>query len=404
MESVVRKSCLRNVVACGFLLGVVLSAVGLLTSDSVKAARIEAVKGKQYRMSKRHGPWMIMVASFCDIPKTRLDRENGRTIRIKNDRYSPGISAQEAADRLVYQLRKKGIPAYAFSQDDLPARKNAAGRRGRGRRQPTPLLEEEGSVCVLAGNYSHSNDKVAQRTLSYIKTKFQPRLLTDVDKQAREKVDRTLFQKVRSGGILRRTPGRPQPLSGAFLTTNPLLTPEEAARRRRDPLLLKLNSGAKYSLLDNPGRFTVIVATSFIESQSLNGSRQSRKAIKNFQISQPLDETAMKAWQLAATLREGRTPINNGKLGLTRRKFDAYVYHDRRGSVVTVGSFNSPNDPRIAELKKNFGAKVRKNPRTGRDVLIAEVVTLPDPKTKGASLQSWIFDPYPRVMKVPILR
>jgi hypothetical protein len=240
--------------------------------------------------------------------------------------------------------------------------------------------------------------------LSYIKQRFKPRLLSDVEKQARERGDRTLFQKVRSGGILRRTPGRPKPLSGAFLTTNPLLTPEEAARRRRDPLLLKLNSGAKYSLLDNPGRFTLIVATSFIESKTSNGSRQSRKALENFRISQHLDETAMKAWQLAATLREGRIPINNGKYGLTRRKFEAYVYHDRRGSIVTIGSFNSPNDPRIAELKKNFGAKVRRNPRTGRDVLIAEVATLPDPKNKGASLQSWIFDPNPRVMKVPILR
>ena len=37
------------------------------------------------------------------------------------------------------------------------------------------------------------------------------------------------------------------------MTTNPLLSDEELAVRRRDPFIVKLNSGGDYSLLTNPG-------------------------------------------------------------------------------------------------------------------------------------------------------
>ena len=40
-----------------------------------------------------------------------------------------------------------------------------------------------GGICVLAGNYPTSNDKVAQRTLKFIK-EFQPQFLRDVEAQA----------------------------------------------------------------------------------------------------------------------------------------------------------------------------------------------------------------------------
>ena len=110
------------------------------------------------------------------------------------------------------------------------------------------------------------------------------------------------------------------------------------------------------------------------------------------------------AWQLARTLREGRVPFRNSEFRVIQRNFEAYVFHDRYGSIVTIGSFSSVNDPLIAEYKKIFGSKIRKNPQTGQDVLIAEVITLPDPKNRGASLRSWIFDPAPRLIEVPDLR
>ena len=386
-----------------FLLAAVSLALLIPTSPLMAKGPIEAVKGKQYRLSKRHGPWMIMVANFADIPKTRVEIEGGRAIRVKNERYRDGLSAQEAADNLVFELRDKGIPAYTFSQSDVSDEVNTRDRFNRQR--TATILAQKGRVCVLAGNYPATDDKIAQRTLKHVKTRFKPKYLFDVDGVNKsKKTVAGIMVELKNGAVWRRTPGKPSPLSGAFLTINPLLTPEEAARRKRDPLLLKLNAGGKYNLLDNRSRYTLVVATSYIKSNVTKDSSQFRKALNSFQLTNHLDDTATDAWQLTRTLREGLVPFRHNQFGETQRKFDAFVFHDRYGSIVTIGEFDSVTDKRIEELKKIFGSKIRKNRNTGKEVLVAEVMTLPDPKNKGASLRSWIFDPNPRLIEVPELR
>jgi hypothetical protein len=397
MESVVRMY--RNCPAV-FLLAAVSLALLIPTSPTFAARRIQAVKGKQYRLSKLHGPWMIMVANFKDVPKTRIEIEDGRKIRVTNERYREGLSAQEAADNLVFELRRKGIPAYTFSQSDVPDEVKTIDRFGRQR--TGSIFAQKGRVCVLAGNYPATDDKIAQRTLKHVKTKFKSKQFSVTT--GREKIASGLLLELKNGGVFHRTPGKPSPLSGAFLTINPLLTPEEAAKRKRDPLLLKLNAGGKYNLLDNRRRFTLVVATSYIKSNVTKGNKQFRNALNSFQLTNHLDSTATDAWQLTRTLREGNVPFRNGEFGETQRKFEAWVYHDRYGSIVTIGSFDRVNDPKIAELKTIFGSKIRKNLNTGKDVLVAEAMTLPDPRNKGTSLRSWIFDPNPRLIEVPVLR
>ncbi|MBT6496449.1 MAG: hypothetical protein HOL01_18100 [Planctomycetaceae bacterium] len=388
-----------------FLLAAVSLALLIPTSPTMAQRRIQAVKGKQYRLSKQHGPWMIMVANFKDVPKTRLEIEDGRAIRVTNERYRDGLSAQEAADKLVFELRRKGIPAYTFSQADVPDEVNTIDRFGRQR--TATILAQKGRVCVLAGNYPATDDKIAQRTLKHVKTKFKSKQFSSTEKNTKKRTEIAsgVLDQLINGGVIHRTRGKPNALSGAFLTINPLLTPEEAAKRKRDPLLLKLNAGGKFNLLDNPGRFTLVVATSYIKSNVTKGDNQFRNALNAFQLTDHLDDTANTAWQLTRTLREGNVPFrHSSELGLTQRNFEAYVFHDRYGSIVTIGSFASVNDSEIPKLKKIFGSKVRKNPNTGKEVLVAEVMTLPDPKNNGRSLRSWIFDPNPRLIEVPALR
>ena len=125
--------------------------------------------------------------------------------------------------------------------------------------------------------------------------------------------------------------------------------------------------------------------------------------MKSFKLTQSLDEAYDAAWQLTKTLRAGRVPFR-GKNGVQQRNFEAYVFHDRYRSIVTIGSFDSPNDPKIVEYKKIFGAKMRTNPNTGKEVLIAEVMTLPDTRDPKNSLKTWIFDPQPRLIEVPRLK
>ncbi|RMG32333.1 MAG: hypothetical protein D6725_17775 [Planctomycetota bacterium] len=347
--------------------------VGGWWAGPVLAAGIEAVPGKEYRLTKRHGPWMIMVCTLYEPPK-----------EVRKE----GISYLEAAQRLVYELRKRGIPAYTFRQGDVVKKIETVDRLGRP--QERIVREQRRSISVIAGNYPSVDDPVAQKTLAYIKS-YRPRSWAD---DAR----------------YRSTPGRPGPLSGAFLTINPLLTPDEVAERARDPLLVRLNADEPFSILNAKGRYSLVVASFYGKTITTLPDGRATGDLDRFEktLGQTLDEAARRARALVRLLRTGRYRSTDtfgdvGQPDFVGRPIEAYVFHDRYQSVVTVGSFDSPNDPRIRELYEKFRAKVRKHAQTGQDVLTAEFVrSLGDPRRKIPP-ETFLFDPQPQLMKVPRL-
>lgn len=343
-----------------------IAAVAVMLSSVPRAeAKIEAIRGKRYALSKQHGPWMIMVASFRNIP------EEERT---------EGLSATEAADELVYELRRKGIPAYIFEQKGALGRVNTIDRMGR--EDQRIYAAQRGMVSVLAGNYPNidpedKDGNIAQKTLAYIK-RMKPEIME-------------------KGAKFRPTPGRPGPLSGAFFSVNPLLTPDELMSRKQDPLITQLNSGMEHSLLNNPGKYTLVIKSFSGKSVTKLADNSFNDVIARFdsKMSNSLDDAAMSAWQLTQALRNGRS------LGYPA-DYEAYVFHDRYNSIVTIGSFDSPDDPRIKQFAEMFSGKVKKNPNTGRDFLAAEIFTIPrKPQPNQLPEKSWVFDPKPRLMKVP---
>ena len=309
----------------------------------VAEARIEAVKGKKYKLTKRHGPWMIMVASLRDIPESRR---------------SKGLSAQEAADELVYELRKRGIPAYTFSQESVIQRFNTLDRLGR--------------------DYSDSEDEVAQKTLKYIKH-FQPEVITE-------------------NGVYKKTPGQPGPLSGAFLTINPLLSPQEVAQRKQDPLIAKLNSGVEFSLLNNKGNYSLVIASFYGNSVTETATSRFTNASESEELSNSLDIAAQNAWLLTKALREAK---KHGFPAGNATDIDAYVLHEKYRSIVTVGSFKGPDDPRIEPYAKLFGSKMRPHPETGVKAMTSEYFIIPGTSPGAPPLASWVFDPKPVLIQVP---
>jgi hypothetical protein len=280
------------------------------------------------------------------------------------------MGPQEAADLLVYELRKKGIPAYTFKMDRVWESLQSRDRLGRN--SIRQIRSQKESISVIAGNYKSQKDRVAQRTLEYIK-KIKPSFWKDQE-------------------AFRPTPGQPSPLSGAFLSVNPLLTPNELAERKRDPLLLKLNSG-EYTIAENQGRYTLTIATFTGRSRTGIGESRVQEIANSFKVSDTLYGAAERAWKVAKMLREGH--FEGQQAG---RTFEAYVFHDRYKSVVTVGSFETLNDPRIAQLANLFRAKTQMA-ANGRRFTIGESILIP-----GAIPEPVIFDPVPKLMKVPILR
>jgi hypothetical protein len=331
----------------------------------VSAARIDATENRTYQITKKHGPWMIMVASFS---------ERHEHVRVE------GLSPSDAATQLVYALRKRGIPAYTFRMSEADKSNNDLGQDALGRTMRTRTPVQNNSISVIAGNYATVDDSTGQKTRDFIK-----RLSLK---------DLNLESWTNGGGLVfRQTPGQPGPFSGAFLTINPLFSQEEVAKTKRDPMLLRLNANAQYSILRNKGKYTLVVATFKGRSQTGIGERNYQKALDVFKPGGTLVDGAARAWNVTRMLREGL--FNGSQQGHT---FEAYEYHDRFESMVTVGSFDSPQDPRLNQLANIFRAKQHQG-ANGKSFTTGESIVIP-----GNPPETVIFDPIPKLIEVPRVR
>ena len=371
---------------------IVLCLLVLVTmANALEAAPIHFEQGRRYNLHKKHGPWMIMVASFQPAAHDGKVRD--------------GKTPQQLADELVWELRllqPNPIPAYTYSLAARDERVETTDRLGR--EEARTLLTTRDQVCVIAGNYDSLEQ--GQATLKWIK-RFQPKCLQQ------------------DGVKYLKTNRRQGPLGGAFLTVNPLLSPEEVKQRQRDPLLVKLNSGGKYSLYENKGEYTLVVASFSGKKMAHIGDSNSPEAEAAFRLradgsegggdgfgnfwnkteTNDLDAASFSAWELAATLRE-------------RENFDAYIWHDRYQSIVTVGSFQSPNDPKLKKYMRVFApAPVTQVAATGDPVVFPEApsknfgIGAGGTGTKILAAEGfgkhrdqtriWAFSPDPMLMRVP---
>jgi hypothetical protein len=237
-------------------------------------------------------------------------------------------------------------------------------------------------ISVLAGNYSSIEDKKGQQTLTWIKNYKADFLL-------------------KNGGRFKSTPGQPKPLSGAFFTVNPLLTPEEVKDASANPLLIRLNTNHNYSLFENPHQYTLIIATfSGTGTKIMLGGDEEKQNSLFDQIkpSNALDKAAQDALELATSMR------NAQKAGYSQ-DYEVYVWHDENKSVVTIGGFDSMDDSRIKTMMKTYAAKQKPLPNNpAKFVTVAEFFTVPKTIDFTQAQKSWIFDPVPRVMKIPRYR
>jgi hypothetical protein len=344
---------------------ITLVFLGMLTIvGTAYGGKTEAIEGKRYSLTNQHGPWMIMVTSVSDV---------------QGANRKEGLSAWEAADTIVYELRKNGIPAYTCSAEQL-AEAELAQNRDIGLR----TLLRDGDICILAGNFKSIEDKQAQAVLTWIKTKFQ-----------------STVADVKKGGLFAKTPGQPSPFGGAILTLNPIYN-GEIQDTEDNALMVELNSGKPYSILKNKGKYTLRVATFAGGSVMQVGNQSSSKAMGLFEqnFGSNLDACAEEAVSLAKALRFAT------KYGYDS-DFEAWVLHDEKTSVVTVGSFSSDRDPRIAPLAKLFGGRAgnAENPMTGNDGVIPATFTLPQNPTRQNPLtKQWFFDKKTVLIKVPVVR
>ncbi|WP_437187644.1 hypothetical protein SH668x_001050 [Planctomicrobium sp. SH668] len=337
-----------------------------LSATIAQAAGIEADPKKQYPLSKNRGPWMIMVTTLHATQAKGEDTE--------------GKTPEQTAHELVIELRKLGLPAYTYEytpEQEHIVSKDSMGREER--RKNSRLIK---SVCVLAGNYNGINDKLAQDSLEWVK-KLKPKCFQD-------------------GVYFQGTPGRPNPLSGAFLTQNPMLSAKELEQfQSLDPLLVKLNSGQQHSLFENKGNYTLVIARFYGKHVTVKAAEEETIAEKFFNkesfLKGVLDQAATSATELVTVLRS-----NYDREATNFNNIDAYVWHDRHESVVTVGSFKSPDDPEIQTYIKRFGPKMKDVGGTLN--FQAEHLGVSGFGPKKDEKRLWLFEPEPQVIRVPRAR
>jgi len=193
-------------------------------------------------------------------------------------------------------------------------------------------------------------DANAQKTLKKIKY-MKPDALTKVEKTSQTMA---AIHAIQHAAIPHdeKTPEK-GPMGGAFLTTNPLLPRDYFVPKGLDKFVVDMNKGVKHSLLDCKGQYTVKVAT--FTGQNILLTRkvvdQMEKG-KTLNMKSRLIDAAEKAHKLTEALRA--------------KGVQAYEFHDRASSIVTIGSFDSvgapqPNgqielNPQIHAIMQQYGA------------------------------------------------
>ena len=350
-----------------FSLPVVLNLLAISVATAIENDPL-----KEYRLTEKHGPWMIMVGTFSDV----------REMRQKKD----GLTAMQAADKLVHELRGKGIPAYLYSQESRKEKIETVDRLGK--KDERVYTAQNEMICVLAGNYPKIDDPIAQKTLNFVK-RFRPKFMQDP----------------KSGAIFREGGGVEKgPFGGAFLTINPVLKPNEVVRRRTDNETKYFNSNIDYALVGLKRKYTLKVATFTGKSAIPMGSSKYSgnegvfdKAIVDggpYNLARAGED----AMQLTYAMRLNSEATR--KLGFEH--IEAYVYHDKFQSIVTVGGFDNENDPEIERLAQVFMAKY-KSDDSGEVSLVAESLSLPNRDQYAPPIQTWAFDPSPELILVPRL-
>jgi len=306
-------------------------AAGQLWKHFIPVSHSEPLPQRDYTLTRDNGPWLILVESF------------------------QGDEAEALARELADELRGQGLAAYIhdrtfdFSEQNPGRGVDEYGAPVRRRFQ----RERDHQFAVLVGDFASIDDPEAQETLSRIKV--MPSKVLSRENEA------TGFDQVRqlSSQMLEKLGRRKDrgPMGLAFFTRNPLLPQEYFVPKGVDEFVAKMNKGVEYSLLDCPGRYTVQVATFRGRSLLQTDNAKSETEKDSFgwwgkRMSDPLVEAAENAHLLAAKLRE--------------HGWEAYEFHNRTESIVTIGSFDQvaqrlPDGrmaptPEVQRIIQTFGA------------------------------------------------
>ncbi len=179
---------------------------------------------------------------------------------------------------------------------------------------------------MLVGEFPTIDDPEAQSLLERVKM-LEPETLKVGEGESTAQSLATVRQFNRYIKEQLGKPVRQGPMGHAFMTRNPLLPKEYFAPPGVDADVAKWNEGIEHSLLNCPGKYTIKVAT-FRGRSSLKAANFGTEdhVVRQAREDDPLVLAVKNAHLLTEALRS--------------KGWEAYEFHDRYESYVTVGSFD----------------------------------------------------------------
>jgi hypothetical protein len=268
------------------------------------------------------GPWMICVTCYSGPESPQVAREMIVELRAHYHLSAYVFSKNDEERRQEFARVKKVVEDYHrfCLEKGYPLDPHM--------RVKTRQIQLE--YAILVGNYKDAD--AAHRDLDKIRKLPPPQnknlcpvaLYTEVDKKKMER-SKTL-----------------SPFSNVFVVHNPAIKQERPADWGKPDMavLQKLNRGENYTLLNCKKKYTLLVKQFLVpaETKSASGSVFGKFTL----IKTPhIDTQAINAHNMAELLHK-------------TTHLDAYVLHTEFMSMVTVGAFDSPDDPALRATQQTL--------------------------------------------------
>jgi hypothetical protein len=331
-------------------------AGGTATVRPVEPVEIPLALGPNHPLAVKpeDGAYFICVRSYSR-PHNPDPNEKGYTVKELGEALAADIQETHRTRVFLYELVSDEKKAQAAAQ--TAARQRAAEFRA--------ALDQYKQKAELAGaDFVDFDEKVKYQTFHYrdqvavliggFRTEDEAVKALQVVKKWPAPKDTRLLD---GAAIAARGPDGKTTINKSFLNPypqamvvqNPSIAKELSTKPTPlDPFIVKLNEGRPYSLLTTTKRWTLAVK-SFTAPVHYSSKDEESPAMKLFGRSKDADVLragAEQAEALVKALREMKDKAGNPM------NIPAFVMHTRAASLVTVGEYDSPNDPDLLEKQR----------------------------------------------------
>ncbi|MFZ9791936.1 MAG: hypothetical protein ACO3GX_12385 [Gemmataceae bacterium] len=295
----------------------VLMFAGIVFSPFISANQASK---NPYPLTPDAGTWVVCCASYTGADAPELSRQVAEVLRSR--------------DRL---------PAFIFNHGEEEKKKQVAEFERWQKLNPTaknsPKLTRINEQCaVLIGGFKDIDE--ARKGLEKIKKLAPPELKLENGKETTDVINLYVPLPDKKGVEIRRE--KVNPFSTSFVVKNPTVALPTSDNKKNDKFLKSLNADEQYSLFKNPKKYTLVVkeynGSAVIQTSKSGPSGFMEKLFSGNKQGEMLNAAALQAHETARVLR--------------KLDFDAFVLHTKNSSIVTVGAFDSKEDPNLQRVHK----------------------------------------------------